>query len=729
MAVKVRQKQERNMLVIWVVLGLMLLGMSVLAGNLWKLQVRKKGSLDDELYKQSVRRVRLPAVRGKIYDTKGEVLADSVPNYCIAIYTEELFAPKSMVAKTLQLTHEIWARVGRRPDVTYRDIKKHIALTPNDELVLYSSLSPKEIATWRKAFENWTKPPKGSLRRWKIPGLDLTYPVKNGNQIVIDTGELKRPGTSTAANTLELIYTITERLYGPEHVMDHLPLGLQKIKNHIIGQKPLPLLAWKNISTETMAKWADTCSDLPACDIYYLPARNYPEAEKLSHLIGFTREADTEKEEHRAVGAEFHYDVRGIKGKKGLESIYNKLLEGEPGYELVQIDVSGFRHSDLQSQPSKPGGDLQLTIDKNLQRFAMDALTMRLKSDRFTGPVKGAVVILDPNNGDVLAMVSSPSFDPNKYMVDSDYIRMLMKDKTAPTLNRAVYGQYAPGSTFKPVAALGVLTEHPEYSEVVHDCPGYHMIGRRKMACHKRYGHGELTLRETLEHSCNVFMYKMALDVGYGPIYRMAKQFGLGQPVGLFPDIEDFSGTFNTRGTKYGNLPVKARGKVGSCNLAIGQGELVVAPLQMAMVAATIANGGYLYRPRLIKKFRFQPDKPYQTNPTSQIRYIPLPMEALEIVRGGMHDVVMGGREAAKCVQVGDVVIAGKTGTAEYGPKEQKKKNTWMISYAPFDFPRYAIAFIVQDGVFGGTTVAPRLHELYKNIFIYDGTVKAEDVE
>ncbi len=718
MAMKVRRKRESSRLVIWSVFGLMVMGMGLLVSKLWELQVQHNSGFEEVFRNQSVRRVRLPAVRGKIYDTNGECLADSVPNYCIAIYTKELYAPKSMVAKTLELIHEVWARVGRKPDVGYIDIQRHIHFASDEPLVLYKNLDDSEWAKWQAAFGKWSE-------KRKIPGLKYHEPLLE-NRIVIETSELKKRGTSTAANTLELVYEITQRLYGNTKT-ENLPIGLRGIRNQIASQKPLPLLAWKNIDEEMMIKWANRCSDLPATDIYYLPARNYPEGENLAHLIGFTKTADTIARDEQEVGKHVHYDMRGIEGKKGLEGIYNTLLEGEAGYELVQIDVNGFRHRTLQTAPSQPGGDLQLTIDKNLQQFAKEALTMHLETDPFKGSVKGAVVILDPNNGDVLAMVSSPLFDPNKFMSLSTYVKELSTNTNAPTLNRAVYGQYAPGSTFKPIAALGVLRSHPEYSEVIHDCPGYLMVGKRKMRCNARYGHGELTLRQTIEHSCNVFMYEMGMEAGYSNIYSMAKDFGLGQPVGLFPDVEDLSGTYFTKGNKYGNLPEVAHGLAGTCNLSIGQGELIVAPLQMAMVAATIANGGHLYRPRLIQKFRFSMEEPYEINPTTKIRHIAIPGEALDIVRGGMHDVVMSGNEAAKVVQVENIVIAGKTGTAEYGPKELGKKNTWMISYAPFDFPRYAIAFIVEDGVYGGTTVAPRLHELYTKIFHYDGTLKTEE--
>ncbi|MBN2703005.1 MAG: hypothetical protein JXR23_02240 [Pontiellaceae bacterium] len=720
MAVKVRKKKTTSVVVIWSVFAVMLLGITVLGADLWNLQVRQKSGFDEVFRSQSVRRVRLPAVRGRIYDANGVCMADSVPNYCIAIYTSELRAPRSVVANTLELVHEIATAIDREPDITYQDICAHIEFSSNFPLTAWKKISAEEKQAMLKFVEDKTAPGKGELLRKSLPGIDVDHPVK-GDSIAILTAELKRRPTTTAANTLELVYEISERIGIPREI------SMQDIKNHIFQRRPLPLMAWENISDETMAKWADTCSDLTGTDIYYQPARHYDEtvATTLGHLLGFTMEADVEQSDDEP----FDFDIPGIEGKKGLEDKYNNLLKGESGYKLVQIDVSGYHHQDLEFDPPQPGGDLQLTIDAHIQKFAWDALTMRLdsKADPFEGPVRGAVVVLDPNNGDVLAMTSSPGFDPNRYIESNAYRQLLMADETAPTFNRAVYGRYAPGSTFKPIAALGVLREHPEYASVTYDCPGYHMVGGRRMNCNARYGHGsDLTIRQALEKSCNVYMYQMALDVGYEPMYRMARDFGIGQVTGLFPDLNNLDGGIIANGAKYGNLPETAVGKVGACNLSIGQGDLVVAPLQMAMVASAIANGGSLYRPRLIHRYRFGPDLPYQTIQTQRIRKIDIPADALAIVRGGMYDVVMGGEESAKVVQVGDIKIAGKTGTAQYGPEQQ---NTWMISYAPFDNPRYAIAFIVEDGEYGGTTVAPRLHELYEDIFEYDGTIASGGAE
>ncbi len=720
MAIKVRRKRISSVLVIWIFFFFMVLGMGMLGVELWKLQVQETSGFEAIFRDQSIRRVRLPAVRGKIYDTHGKCLADSVPNYCIAIFTEEMRAPRSATANTLELLHEIWARVGKKPDITYHDIQRHLKLSPTEPLVAWKELDRKSCARWRTKFEEWTAPPKGSRRRRKIHGLDQSNALV-GNSIVIETKELRKRGTTTAANTLELVYKISERIGIPKTVR------FQDIKDHIYARRPLPLLAWKNIDETTMANWADTCSNLAGTDIYYQPARTYPEGEALAHLIGFTLEADAIREEES--GDRIHFDMRGIRGRKGLESTYNDLLEGDPGFQLVQIDVSGFHYRNLQTVPPIPGGDLQLTIDSTIQRFAMEALASKQNGED-DAPVRGACVVLDPDTGDVLAMVSSPSFDPNIYMQSKAYRQALLKDTSARTYHRAVFGQYPPGSIFKPIAALGVLRDNPDYINTIHNCPGYLMVGKRKMKCwaHRSGGHGEIDVRGALMHSCNVFMFEMALEKGYEPIHAMAHDFGIGQYAGLFPNLDKEP---EQKDLKYGNLPVKNRNNTDLCNMSIGQGAITVSPLQMAMVAATLANGGHLYRPRLVKKFRYTSSEEFIKNPTWEIRRINAPIEALEIVRGGMYDVVMHPNGTAKKARVPGIQIAGKTGSAQYRKKVDDEVitsvHTWMISYAPFDFPRYAVAMIVEDGVSGGRTIGPRLNQLYTKIFEYDGTLEKED--
>jgi penicillin-binding protein 2 len=718
---KVRRQKSSSLPVIWSVLVLMLLGMGILAAELWKLQVPRKSGFVAEFVQQSVRRVRLPAVRGKIYDARGVCLADSVPDYCIAIYTEELRAPRSPVANALELLHEVWARVGEPPDITYQEVRRHMLLTPDEPLTAWKNLDDEALARWRARFEDWTAPLKGSRRRRRIPGLDLGKPVQ-GRSIVLRTEEVEDQVTTTAANTLELVYEISSRIGIPREIT------FQHIKDHIYARRPLPLLAWRRIDQRTIARWADTCSDLPGTDLYCRPDRDYPEGENFAHLIGYTGSTGPIRQEKG--GERIHFDLRGIEGKKGLEDHYNRLLEGEPGYQLVQIDVAGFRYRDLQTRPPQPGGDLYLTIDSRIQRFAREALELRQDGEDPEVPVRGAVVILDPNNGDVLAMVSSPTFDPNRYLQDRSYFQSVQADRAIPAYHRAVFGQYPPGSTFKPLVALGVLKEDPGYGSTNHTCSNPYRVGRRRMRCwiHSRHSqHGEVNLREALMHSCNVYLFEMAQEIGYPPIHEMARQFGFGQYAGLFPDLE---GPPVNKELKYGNLPPRAVNAVDLCNLSIGQGALTASPLQMAMAVAAIANGGTLYRPRLVKRWRASPDDDYQENPTWANRRIDVPLEALELVRGGMFDVVQHAAGTARKARVEGVDIAGKTGSAQFRKRVDGEVvdsvYAWMVSYAPFDSPRYAVAFLVEDGVSGGNTIAPRLSALYRRIFDYEDALKKE---
>lgn len=712
MAMRVKQKREASPAVIWAVFGVMMVGLLFLGSKLWSLQVRGKSGFDEVFHDQSVRRVRLPAVRGKIFDRNGEVLADSVPNYCIAIYTEEMRAPRSPVANTLELMHRIWQSIGVPPDISYHDVKRHFALTPKEPLIVWNKLDDQTLGKWQGIFGRWND-------ERNVPGLYKHDPLSS-DAIVFSTKELTSRPTTTAANTLELVYEISARIGIPRKIR------YQQIVDHIILQKPLPLLAWENIDEQTMAKWADTCSSLPGTDIYYQPARTYPSGETNAHLIGFTMQADAIREE-KETGEKIHYDMRGIRGLKGLEGTYDELLEGQPGHQLVRIDASGYHHSDLQTRPSKAGGDLQLTIDQNIQQFAMEALLSKQDGEDPHLPVKGACVVLDPNNGDVLAMVSAPSFNPNAYMASSKYRMALNKDPLSRTYHRAVFGQYPPGSTFKPVAVLGALRDNPHYADVVHDCQNPYHVGKRRMKCwiHSSYGeHREVDAREALMVSCNVYMYEMAQELGYESIRAMAHEFGIGQYAGLFPHLDEPQ---EQKDLKYGNLPKTAVNDIDACNMSIGQGAILTSPLQMAMVAATIANGGRLYRPRLVMKWRNEPDDAFNTNPTWAIRQLDVPIEALEIVRGGMHDVINHEDGSAERAAVDGVLIAGKTGSAQYKKRVNgevvNSVHTWMISYAPYHFPKYAVAMLVEDGVSGGRTIGPRLHDLYEKIFKYDGTL------
>ena len=224
--------------------------------------------------------------------------------------------------------------------------------------------------------------------------------------------------------------------------------------------------------------------------------------------------------------------------------------------------------------------------------------------------------------------------------------------------------------------------------------------------------------------SCNIYMYETAQKIGYEPIYSMARQFGIGQYAGLFPKLNE---QYIHKELKYGNLPESANNAIDLCNLSIGQGQILTSPLQMAMVTAAIANDGKLFRPRLIKEFRNLPNEKFIKNPTYLIRDIDIDLKSLELVKSAMKKVVMNQNGTATRANIKKIEIAGKTGSAQYKKKIDDKITNhvyaWMISFAPYENPKYAIAMIIEDGVSGGQTIAPRLSKLYNDLFKYDGSL------
>lgn len=575
--------------------GGMLLAFLLLGVSLWRLQVAKVSQFESRQQIQSLRRVRLPGIRGKIYDRNGLCLADNRPVYSIALFLEDVrrAGPWSRtVDGAMQVIDQVAAVTGLKPAVSRKEIMTHIRL-----------------------------------------------------------------------------------------------------------RLPLPLVLWNDISAGSIARLAELGHDIPGVDIYTQATRVYPYSPYTSHLLGYVGRADPDSlyEEER-----YSYYLPEMGGRAGLEKLFDPFLRGEAGGMLVQIDVSGYRHGELAHRSPKPGGDLRLTLDMEVQLLAHKAI----------GKHKGAVVVLDPNNGDVLAMLSSPGFDANRFVpyITSKEWNLLSNDPGKPLLNRAVAGVYPPGSTFKPLVGLAAASLNPEAARTVYDSPSVFRIGGRVV---HTTGHGEVDMREALKYSANVYFFKTALACGPEPILNAVKAVGLGEKTGVEVDFEQ-SGVVPDPAWQKANKTGWSDGD--TCNLAIGQGYLGTTPIQMAMVTATIANGGYLYRPRLVQAYREPGSAEYLSNPGQRIGKMDWSESALITVRGGMHDVIMEKDGTGKRAAVEGFDFAGKTGTAEYGVKGEGSKHTWMIAFAPFDNPQYAVAFLVEDGISGGQTVGPCMKILMEGL-------------
>jgi penicillin-binding protein 2 len=390
----------------------------------------------------------------------------------------------------------------------------------------------------------------------------------------------------------------------------------------------------------------------------------------------------------------------------GVERRFDGMLRGEAGGRLVRVDVSGFRHEDLAQRDPKSGSDLRLALDLRVQRLAEKAL----------GGTPGALVVLDPRNGDVLAMVGEPGFDPNVFVPaisPAEWAR-IDGDERKPLVNRAMAEHYAPGSIFKPVVALAALENGLAHPGTTFHCPGYFDLGRARFNCWTRGQHGDLNMQEAIKHSCNVYFYRLGLQCGQEYIYHMASAMGLGRQTGIsLPNevpgrVPNAAWMRETRGHGW---------RAGdTCNFSIGQGDVAVTPLQMAVMCATLANGGHVYQPRLVLGVREPGAERFRPIPPHVANEMNWSATSLQVVRGGMRDVIMSERGTGKLARVPGVEMAGKTGTAEYGKKEEGKKRGWMIAFAPFDAPRYAVALVVDDAISGGVTAAPRIKQLMSGL-------------
>lgn len=550
-----------------------------------------------------------------------------------------------------------------------------------------------------------------SIRRVRLPGTRGCIYDRHGNPlvenrpgygIVIYLEELRQPGawSNTIDRVMRVVNTVSSRI-GMES-----PLDREDVWTHIRKRLPLPLHGWTDMDAESLARWAELTTGIPGIDIYTQPMRTYPHGKNAAHLLGYVGRADPEGD----TGERYDYYLPEYTGKSGIERSFDEYLRGEAGGYLVRVDVTGYRYEDenLKERRREPkdGEDVQLALDLNVQEAAEKAL----------GDVTGAMVVIDPRNGDVLAFANSPTYNPNKFVpsIPLSEWRRLREDERKPLFNRASQGGYAPGSTFKPVVAMAALENNLARPETRFTCNGVFKLGRARFHCWYDPGHGEIDMRNALKHSCNIYFYKLGLQTGYEYIYHMARALGFGQDTGI--SIAERDGLLPSEEWKRNRYNDSWR-KGDTCNLSIGQGALVTTPLRMAVTCAAIANGGIVYRPRAVLGIGDPNTDDYEPVPVEVANDLHWHKDNITAVREGMRRVVMGRRGTGRRARVDGVEIAGKTGTAEYGPRDNRKNNTWMIAFAPFDHPRYAVAALVEDGDSGGSTVAPRISDFFEKVF------------
>ncbi len=460
-------------------------------------------------------------------------------------------------------------------------------------------------------------------------------------------------------------------------------------------------------------------------------SRHYPAGAMAAHVLGYTgivNERDIEKaKRNRDEPGTRSLAYDDIIGKSGIERQFDRLLAGVRGSEQYEVDARGRPLRPVGEIREKPGHTLVLSIDAKLQRAAESALDAARNS--------GAAAAIDPRNGEVLALASRPTFDSNIFSLKKkDFQKRWLAINTnakKPLINRAVTSAFPPGSTFKMMTAAAGLQQGTTRTGTTHVCNGAYYLGRARFGCWKTHGAG-IDIYDAMAQSCDVYFYQRALKMGdpegTGPTYlaKIARQFGLGEPVGIDLPVDDR----RTQGLMpdpawrrrfHARRPQLAHWYPGNTlNMSIGQGDVTATPLQMALATGAVANGGTLWQPRLMREIRNATTDKVIRRGTSRSRSVGIQDRYLSIVRAGMRQVITKGTARAPFADMTHVAVAGKTGSAE--DDANGTAHAWFVCFAPYDpagrvKPRIAIAVIIENAGHGSENAAPVAKKILEAAF------------
>ena len=490
----------------------------------------------------------------------------------------------------------------------------------------------------------------------------------------------------------------------------------RKISRHLFLQPAMPLTVMDDLTPLEAARAMECANNIPGVELVGADVRVYPRGTLAAQLIGYTGNAPASASADRK---EFNLYVPDVIGKQGAEKAFDTLgddedavrgLLGEPGYALVRVNNVGHainRH--IGRYEPRHGNNIFLTIDYRAQRLAQSLLGSR----------RGAFVVLDASNGAVLAAASSPTFDLSRFapVIPEDYYAELLRDPGKPLLNRAAMGLYTPGSIMKVLVALAMLNKgHDPATEI--NCPGYAEIGDAKLRCASRYGHGDLDLSDAIKHSCNTYMIKGTEKLSVEDIAKVMQAAGIGSPTGI--ETEERGGVLPSR-------EAKAKRHTGfqkrwtafdTALVSIGQGMVMVTPLQAANVAAAFANGGVWYRPHLLDRVTDPLGRQLLKHTPKEGGRLPGSKEAIDTVCRAMFKVVNdldgSGRRAKRL----GLEIFGKTGSAESGPRDNRIVTTWFIAFVKYQGKKYASALVYEEGRSGGSDCAPLTGDFFERYLL-----------
>ncbi|HXS69585.1 MAG TPA: penicillin-binding transpeptidase domain-containing protein [Candidatus Polarisedimenticolia bacterium] len=625
-----------------------LVGLFVLLAGLWWIQIVSAQEFQQHLETQAYRTVRIPAIRGKIFDRNGQTLAENAPNYSVSLYLDDL-----------------------RDDFSEE----------------YKRLRPSNTVTTPAPFWRfWNRKPTVHTVRARM----------TKEQISALTWEARY---DVASN---VVAEIGERLQHP------VSLDFRDFARHYQTKLALPYPVISDINPNLVARFEEQSTTSDGVDLEIQSSRYYPLQTTAAHLLGHLQRDDSSSEGEESY---FRYRLPDYRGIVGIEYTLDPYLHGHAGGKSVLVNNQGYRQSENVWEPAEPGSNVVLTIDLRIQQAAEEALSNAPVT--YEKPVRGAAVVMDVNTGDVLALASSPPFNPNFYVdrhnFPRDYYSRVIQAEGAEK-NRATQENYAPGSIFKTIVGLACLEAGMDPNATI-DNPGYIYVGRGSKIGDLAHP-GLYDFKRAMSESSNVYFITNGLRYAHiEGIVKLGRRLHLGERIGL-DNNQETPGSFPTL------KQIHSHWWVGdTANLCIGQGYIAVTPLQMTIMDCALANGGKVLYPRFVD--RIEPADPSEGRalvyPKGVARdYLGVSRHSLEVVRDAMHSEVEEG--TGRLAQIPGFPICGKTGTAEIKDEHGRAtgRTVWFLSYAPTDKPRWAVVVMVENGSFGGPTCAPAAKKIYE---------------
>jgi penicillin-binding protein 2 len=480
------------------------------------------------------------------------------------------------------------------------------------------------------------------------------------------------------------------------------------ILKHYRNRGVLPFEIAQNLTADEYEGVKDRTKDSMVVRPIYI--RTYPNGKVAGQIVGYTgktsRNLDGIIDNHETLWPD-------TEGREGLEQTFNDLLSGKDGEYKMTFDKDGRKTSEKLIVPPVPGSTIVTTLDLRLQELAEKALASKAK--------RGALVIVDPNSGDILAMASWPTYNPNLFVpsISPDKFKALQDDPDIPLLPRAFRSSYPPGSTFKVAVGLAALESGAVRADDLYECVPAIEIGNVTFHNWKKGNRGTLNFVQAMTESCDTWFYQVGIKTGAQPIIDWALQLGFGAKCGV-----------PLRGEADGRVPnddyMKAthgrkllNGDIA--NLSIGQGDTEVTPLQMAEAMAVIANGGTVFQTRLVQQVQSLDNKIVSAYQVRAKRTLDISESTLDQLHTALIDVVNSAGGTAHEAQLDTVEVAGKTGTAQWGPKNKERTAAWFAGYLPADKPEYAFSAVyegeVGSKIHGGTAAAPMIADVFKEIY------------